>query len=301
MGMITGNSAGTLGSTTIETATQSASQHNLPEEPLVVIEPSRGVKIGLGDLWTYHELLYFLTWRDIKVRYKQTLLGVSWAILQPVFMMLIFTLFFGNLAKLPSDGVPYPLFAYAGLLPWTFFATAVSSSGNSMLNSAHLITKVYFPRIVVPVAAVAAALVDFLISCGVLVVIMIYYQVTPTIHLLLLPVYTLLLLLLTAAFGIYTAALNVKYRDIRFVLPFVIQLWFFVSPVIYPVGMVTGRWRFLIVLNPMTGIIEGFRSALFGRASNWSLIGVSAAITLVLLAYSLFTFKRMEKSFADII
>ena len=288
---------------TTETALPGQGATLLSGEPLVVIEP-RGsrLRLNLGDLWTYHELLYFLTWRDVKVRYKQTLLGVAWAVLQPLIMMLIFALFFGKLVGVPSDGVPYPLFAFAGLLPWTFFATAANASGNSVVNSANLITKVYFPRLIVPLAAVAAALVDFAITFAVLGALMIYYGVGLTWSALMLPVLALLLVLLASAFGILTSALNVKYRDIRFALPFLIQLWFFASPIIYPTSVVPERWRWVQALNPMTGIIEGFRTALFGRKDfDWQALGISTVITLVLLAYAVVAFKRMEKTFADIV
>lgn len=275
----------------------------LPKEPLVVIEPQKSrFGINLRDLWTYHELLYFLTWRDIKVRYKQTLLGVMWAILQPLFMMLVFALFFGKLVGVPSDGIPYPIFAYAGLLPWTFFSTAATTSGNSVVNSANLITKVYFPRLIVPTASVAAALVDFGITFIVLAILMIYYKVSLTWGLLMLPVLIVLLTVLALAFGILMSGLNVKYRDIKFVLPFLIQLWFFASPIIYPTSLVPERWRWILALNPMTGIIEGFRAALFGRKGfDWEAIAISAVITVMLLIYAALSFKRMEKTFADIV
>ncbi len=280
-----------------------------PERPFVVIEASKswtGLKIS--DLWAYRELLYFLVWRDVKVRYKQTALGVLWVILQPLLMMSVFTLFFGRVAAIPTDGVPYPLFAYAGFLPWTFFASASSASGNSMVNSSNLITKVYFPRMIVPVAAVGASLVDLAIASAVLIGLMLYYGVAPTRSLLMLPVLTVLLLVLTQGFGMLMSALNVKYRDIRLALPFVIQLWFFASPIIYPISFVTSRlshpelWRTLLSLNPMTGIVEGFRAALYGRTTfDWTAIGISAAIALVLLICAAITFNRMEKSFADVV
>jgi lipopolysaccharide transport system permease protein len=277
----------------------------LSDTPLVVIEPQKfRLSLNLRELGTYHELLYFLTWRDIKVRYKQTLLGVLWAVLQPVLMMLLFALFFGKLAGLDSrtGSVPYSLFTYAGLLPWTFFATAANSSGNSVVNSSNLITKVYFPRLLVPMAAVGAALVDFGITFGALGFLMIYYGVAPTWGILMLPALIVLLTALALAFGILMSALNVKYRDIKFALPFLIQLWFFASPIIYPVTLVPERWRWLLALNPMTGIVEGFRIALFGRtAFDWPALIMSATITLIALLYAVLTFKRMEKTFADIV
>jgi len=276
---------------------------NLPDKPLAVIEPSKPwVSVNLRDMWAYRELLYFLAWRDVKVRYKQTFLGVLWVVLQPVFMMLIFTLFFGRLVGIHSDGIPYSLFALAGLLPWTFFAAASTTSGNSMVNNAGLITKVYFPRLIVPTASVVAALVDFTLSFAVLAVLMVYYGVSLTWSILMLPVLVLLLAVLALGFGTWAAAINVKYRDVRFALPFFIQLWFFASPIIYPMSIVPERWRKVLALNPMVGVIEGFRSALFGRKDfDWQAISVTAVMALALLVYAAFSFRRMEKSFADII
>lgn len=257
--------------------------------------------MNLRDLWEYRELLYFLAWRDIKVRYKQTALGVLWAILQPIFMMLVFTLFFGKLAGIRTGEIPYPLFAFAGLVPWTFFANSVTSGGNSLTSSAGLITKVYFPRMLVPIAAVAAGFVDFILAFIVLVGLIFYYQISLTAHMLMLPVLAVFLMLFTLGVGMWMAALNVKYRDIRFALPFIIQIWLFVSSVIAPSTVVPEDWRWLLVLNPMSGFIEGFRAALFGHQFNWTTLGISAAITLVVLAYSAHAFRRMEKNFADII
>jgi len=276
-------------------------QRRLPREPLVVIEPSRSTPLNLRELWSYRELLYSLTRRDIKVRYKQTALGVAWAILQPLFMMVVFSLFFGRLAGIPSDNIPYPLFAYAGLLPWTFFSNAVTNSGNSIVGSAHLITKVYFPRMIVPGATVAAALLDFLIAFVILILLMFYYRVTPSWHIFLLPIFVALSTVLAFGVGMWFSALNVKYRDVRFALPFFIQVGMFVSPVIYPSSFIPGNLRWLIELNPLTGIIEGYRSSLFGQPFNWRAIGISAIVTLILLRYSIYTFRRMEKGFADII
>ena len=274
----------------------------LPAEPLVVIQPSkRWSTLSLNDIWAYRELLFFLTWRDVKVRYKQTALGAAWAILQPLFMMLIFTIFFGRLAGVASAGVPYPLFALAGLVPWTFFANAITASGNSLVGSANLITKVYFPRLIVPAAAMLAGLVDFLLAFLMLVILMFYYRVTLTVQILFLPVLVLLTALFSLGVGTWMSALNVKYRDVRFALPFLIQLWLFVSSVILPSTSVPQKWRWLLMLNPMSGIIEGYRAALFGLPFDWPALGIASALTIVVLLYAIYAFGRVERSFADII
>jgi homopolymeric O-antigen transport system permease protein len=275
----------------------------LPENPLVVIEPAKSWSpIDWADIFAHRELLYFLAWRDLKVRYKQTVLGVAWAILQPIFMMLIFTLLFGRLAGLSSKlSVPYPLFALAGLVPWTFFATAVSTGGNSVVSNTNLITKVYFPRILIPIASVAAAFVDFAMSFVVLSAMMLYYRVGPRSGILMIPPLVLLTFLFALGVGMLFAALNVKYRDMRFVLPFLIQLWLFVSAVIVPMSVLPQKWRWAIALNPMSGIIEGYRAALFGQPFDWKALGVAAAITCAVLVYSAYSFRRMEKNFADVI
>ncbi len=274
----------------------------LPEKPVVIIEPSKTwVALNLRDLWQYRDLLYILTMRDIKVRYKQTLLGAAWAIIQPLFTMLIFTLFFGKLAGMPSDGIPYPIFAYAGLLPWTFFSNAVTNSGNSLVGNSNLITKIYFPRMIIPMASVAAGLLDFVIAFGLLVVLMFYYGVGLSINLLMLPVLLVLTSLLAIGVGMWMSALNVKYRDIRYALPFLIQLGMFASPIIYPLSLVPEKWRWLMALNPLAGQIEAYRSAFFGKPFDWLSLGVSAVLTFAVLIYSAYNFRRMEKSFADII
>lgn len=275
---------------------------HLPAEPLVVIQPTkRWSLLSFKDIWAYRELLFFLTWRDVKVRYKQTALGAAWAILQPLFMMIIFTIFFGRLAAVDSAGVPYPVFALAGLVPWTFFSNSITASGNSLVGSANLITKVYFPRLIVPAAAMLAGLVDFVLAFGLLCLLMIYYQVVPTIQILFLPV----LILLTALFGLgvgtWFSALNVKYRDVRFALPFMIQLWLFVSSVILPSTSIPPKWRWLLLLNPMSGIIEGYRSALFGLPFDWPALGIASGLTILTLLYAIYAFGRVERSFADII
>ncbi len=274
---------------------------NISTEPLVVIQPTGNWRlVSLKDLWAYRELLFFLTWRDVKVRYKQTALGAAWAILQPLFMMIIFTIFFGRLAGI-NTGIPYPLFALAGLVPWTFFSNAITASGNSLVGSANLITKVYFPRLIVPAAAMLAGLVDFALAFLLFCVLMIYYGVAPTAHILFLPVLILMTALFALGVGTWMAALNVKYRDVRFALPFLIQIWLFVSSVILPSSALGPKWRWVLMFNPMSGIIEGYRSALFGLPFDWPAIGVAAAITIVVLAYAIFSFARVERSFADII
>ena len=275
---------------------------HLPAEPLVVIQPTKRWSIlSFADVWAYRELLFFLTWRDVKVRYKQTALGAAWAILQPLFMMLIFTIFFGRLAGVASAGIPYPLFALAGLVPWTFFANAITASGNSLVGSANLITKVYFPRLIVPAAAMLAGLVDFLLAFLMLVILMFYYRVAITIQILFLPVLILLTALFSLGVGTWMSALNVKYRDVRFALPFLIQLWLFVSSVILPSTSVPQKWRWLLMLNPMSGIIEGYRAALFGLPFDWPALGIASALTIVVLIYAIYAFGRVERSFADII
>jgi len=275
---------------------------HLPAEPLVVIQPSKRLSLlSLKDIWAYRELLFFLTWRDVKVRYKQTALGAAWAILQPLFMMIIFTIFFGRLAGVASAGIPYPLFALAGLVPWTFFSNAITASGNSLVGSANLITKVYFPRLIVPAAAMLAGLVDFLLAFMLLVLLMFYYRVTLTAQILFLPVLVILTALFSLGVGTWMSALNVKYRDVRFALPFLIQLWLFVSSVIVPSSSLPQKWRWLLMLNPMSGIIEGYRSALFGLPFDWPALGTASVLTIVTLLYAIYAFGRVERSFADII
>jgi lipopolysaccharide transport system permease protein len=275
---------------------------DLPDQPLVSIRPAGGWSaIELRSLWAYRELLYFLTWRDLKVRYKQTLLGATWAVIQPLFTMFIWTVFFGVLAGIPSDGIPYPLFAFAGLVPWTFFSNAVNQSGNSLVGSANLITKVYFPRMIIPGAAVLAGLVDMAVAFGMLVILMLYFRVSPTPNILMLPVLIVLITMLATGVGMMTSALNVKYRDIRYALPFGIQLLMFLSPIIYPVTLLPAHWRWLLKLNPLTGIIGGYRSAFFGLPFDWTALLISAVMTAGLLLFAMFYFRRMERTFADIV
>jgi lipopolysaccharide transport system permease protein len=271
--------------------------------PKIIIKPSRGwLTLRLNDLWQYRELLYFLTWRDIKVRYKQTVLGAAWAIIQPFFTMVVFTLFFGKLAKIPSEGVPYPIFSYAGLLPWTFFAQAMNQSSDSLVGNAHLITKVYFPRLVIPLSAGLAPLVDFCIAFIVLIGMMFYYQIFPTSTLVWLPAFLLLAFATSLGVGLWLSALNVQYRDVRYTVPFLTQLWLFATPVIYPSSAVHGPWRILLGLNPMTGVVEGFRWALLGiGAAPGGMIFTSMGVAVLLVFTGVIYFSRMEKTFADIV
>jgi lipopolysaccharide transport system permease protein len=270
---------------------------------LTIIEPKSGwIPVDLGEIWNYRELLYFLTMRDIKVRYKQTVLGGLWAVIQPAFTMVVFTLFFGRLAKMPSDGIPYPIFVYAGLLPWTYFANAVAASGNSLVGSANLITKVYFPRIMVPASASLAGLLDFAVAVLVLAVLMVYYRIVPGASILLFPFLVALTFLCAVGVGLWLSALNVQYRDIRYAIPFLIQIWMFLSPVIYPVSLVKDKYQWLLALNPMGGVIHAYRASLLGhRPIDWSLLGLSALIILVLFLGGLGYFKRMERTFADVV
>jgi lipopolysaccharide transport system permease protein len=289
--------------TQTSTPPQKMTTHELPDEPLVTIQPSKTWRaVNLRELWDHRELLFFLVWRDLKVRYKQTALGVAWAIIQPLFTMLIFTLFFGKLAGIGSDGVPYPIFAYVALLPWTFFANAITNGSNSLVGDSRLITKVYFPRMIIPVASVGAGLLDFAIASVFLVGLMVYYHIGITWNLAALPLLILLLTMLSMGVGILMAGLNIKYRDVRYTLPLLIQLWMFASPVIYPLSIVPERWKWVVAINPMAGIIEGFRSALLGRNNfDWTAISVSAIISVVVLVCSTLMFRRMEKGFADIV
>jgi lipopolysaccharide transport system permease protein len=269
--------------------------------PLLVLQPSKGwVSLDLAGVWEHRELLFFLTWRDIKLRYKQTTLGVLWAIIQPTAPMLIFTLVFGRLVDVPADG-PYPLFAFAGLLPWTFFANAVTNSASSVVTSANLITKVYFPRMIIPGAATLAALMDFVIGVGVLVLLMIWYGVSPHATLAVIPLLVALTTILALGVGMFLAALTVQFRDVRYALPFLIQFWMFATPIIFPSRIVPDGWRWALTLNPMAGIIENFRAALFGRAIAWSSLAVSAAMAVAILAYAAYSFRRFERKFADLI
>jgi len=267
------------------------------------IHPSRGwVSLKLGELWDYRELLYFLIWRDIKVRYKQTVLGASWAIIQPFSTMVVFSLFFGKLAKMPSDGIPYPIFSFAALVPWTFFAAGLTQSSNSLVGSSNLITKVYFPRLVIPLATVLSGVVDFGLALAVLVGMMGYYHITPSMHIFFLPLFILLALVIALGVGLWLSSLNVKYRDVRYIVPFITQFWLFATPIAYPSSLLNEPWRTVYGLNPMVGVVEGFRWALLGtKMSAGPMILVSALVALLILILGAFYFRRMEKTFADIV
>jgi len=270
---------------------------------VIVVKPSKGwISLKLRDLWEYRELLYFLTWRDIKVRYKQTVLGAAWAIIQPFFTMVVFSLFFGKLAKVPSDGIPYPIFAYAALVPWTFFANGLSQSSNSLVDNANMLKKVYFPRLVVPLSSVISGVVDFILAFTVLLGMMLFYGIYPTIHVIWLPFLLLLTLTTSLGVGLWLSAMNVQFRDVRYTLPFLTQFWLFATPIAYPSSLLSEPWRTLYGINPMVGVVEGFRWALLGtETAPGPMIMVSSLVALMLLVSGVFFFRRMEKTFADVI
>lgn len=277
-------------------------QSQLGSLPTFSIDPPSGwTSLGLRELWDYRELLYFLTWRDVKVRYKQTALGAAWAIIQPVFMMLVFSLFFGRLAKMPSDGIPYPIFTFCALLPWQLFAHALTESSNSLVANERLITKVYFPRLVVPIAAVLGGLVDFGVAFVILLAMMAYYSIVPTVAIVALPGFIVLAIMTALAVGLWLSALNVKYRDVRYTINFLIQFWLFATPIAYPSSLVPEPWRALYGLNPMAGVVEGFRWALLGSNPPGAMLWVSIAVVILLLVGGLYYFRRMEQQFADVV
>jgi lipopolysaccharide transport system permease protein len=269
--------------------------------PTVRLQPSgRWRFVDLGELWHYRELIYFLTWRDIKVRYKQTAIGVVWAVLQPIAMMAVFTMFFGKLAKLPSDGVPYPLFTFCALLPWQVFSRSVSDSANSLVTDSRLISRVYFPRIIVPTSSIVGSLVDFLISFALFLGVMVWYGYAPTINIIFLPFFLVLMLTTALGMGYWLSALNIEYRDVVYALPFISQIWMFLSPVVYSSSLVPAKWRLLYGLNPMTCVIDGFRWSLLGVGPGPSpMLFASAAISLTLFISGIFWFRSRERTFAD--
>jgi lipopolysaccharide transport system permease protein len=285
-----------------------AREQNFPEQdefelPIVRIRPSKGwVSLNLGDLWEYRELLYFLIWRDIKVRYKQTALGASWAILQPLLTMTVFSLFLGKLGKIPSDGIPYPIFSFAALVPWTFFANGLTQGANSMVGNSGLITKIYFPRLAIPVAAVGSGVVDFVLAFAVLLLLMAYYRIFPGVNILWLPAFLLLALVTSLGVSLWLSAMNVEYRDIKYVVPFLTQFWLFATPIAYPSSLLSEPWHTLYAINPMVGVVEGFRWALLGTGTRpGAMIAVSSVTALIILFSGAFYFRRMEKTFADIV
>ncbi|HKP70375.1 MAG TPA: ABC transporter permease [Pyrinomonadaceae bacterium] len=266
------------------------------------IKPGGSIaSLDLGEIWKYRELLYFLTLRDIKIRYKQTLIGIAWAVLQPVLTTAIFTVIFSTFARFDTGSIPYSLFALSGLIVWLFVHTSISLASTSFVNNTSLVTKVYFPRLIVPIAASLATLFDLLFGVGILVILMFYFGVIPTTTIVAAPLFIILSLVLAVAFGTLFSALNVRFRDVKFALPFMLQVWMIASPIFYPVGLLSEKWRLVFALNPLTGILEGFRSALFGVPFDWELIGVSTISLVVLTAFSLLVFKKMEDKFADLI
>ncbi len=281
-----------------------SSQLITPPQRVTTLRPVRGwAALNLRELWIYRELIYFMTWKDLKVRYKQTLLGASWAILQPFMTMVVFSIFFGELAKVPSDGVPYPVFSFTALLPWTLFSKALSDASRSLVQSSHMITKVYFPRLILPLASILAGVVDFALALIVLLGMMLFYKITPTPAVWYLPLFLLLALVTALGVGLWLSALNVMYRDVGYILPFLTQFWLFITPIAYPASMVPEQWRLLYALNPMTGVVEGFRWALLGtqQANSGVTLVVSTVIAIVILVSGLFYFRRMERLFADMV
>jgi lipopolysaccharide transport system permease protein len=278
---------------------------SLPAPSVTVrVEPSRGwAALRLGDLWAYRELVYFLTWRDVKVRYKQTVLGAAWAILQPVLTMLIFSLFFGKLARVPSDGIPYPLFSLAGLVPWTFFSNGLTQASNSLVGNANLITKVYFPRLVAPLATVLAGVIDVVLACGVLLVMMAIYRVAPSPQIVWLPLVLLLVVVVALGTGLWLSAMNVQFRDVRYAVPFLAQLWLFATPIAYPSSLLRQPWRTLYAINPMVGAVEAFRWCVFNGSAPPPVAQavVSTSVAVIVLVTGAMYFRRMERTFADIV
>jgi len=289
--------------TTAPVLTPASSPVRAVEGPKVLIEPRKSLfDLDLGAIWEYRELLYFLVWRNIKVRYKQTLIGAGWVILQPLLTMMIFTVIFSYMAKIPSDGLPYPIFAYTALVAWAYFSQALGRSGDGLVGNANLISKVYFPRLLIPLSSVVTPLIDFLLSFAILLGLMLWYGITPTHGVLALPLFLLLAMMTAFSVGLFLSALNVKYRDVGYIIPFMTQFWLYASPVIYPVSLVPEQWRLLYSLNPMVGVIEGFRWALLGGASpDFGVMAVSTVVIVALLFGGLVYFRQMERTFADVI
>jgi len=271
--------------------------------PTLIIEPKKGLQwINFRELLRYHELLFFLVWRDVGVRYRQSLLGIGWAILQPLLTMVVFTIIFGKFARIPSDGIPYPIFSYCALLPWTYFARSLSASSDSLVGSKNLIAKVYFPRLILPLSGVIVGLVDFIVAFFILIIMMLWYGIAPTWGISILPLFLLMAMLTALGTGLWLTALNVMYRDIKFVVPFFTQLWMYGSPIVYSTTLIPEKWRAVYSLNPMVGVIEGFRWALLGKAApDWTMVAISSIVILILLLSGLLYFRKMEKTFADVI
>ncbi len=288
----------------LEKLTLNQTPQSLPNSPpVIILRPQRGwITLNLHELWEFRELLFFLTWRDIKVRYKQTVLGAAWAIIQPLFTMVIFSLFFGQLAKVPSDGLPYAVFSYAALVPWTFFATVLTQASNSLVMDANMLKKVYFPRLIMPTASMLAGLVDFALAFVILLGMQFFYGIVPTWHMIWLPYFLLLAMITALGVGLWLAALNVQFRDVRYMVPFLVQAWLFATPIAYPSSLLAEPWRTLYGINPMAGVVEGFRWALLGTShAPGPILIVSTLGALVLLVSGAFYFRRMEKTFADVV
>jgi lipopolysaccharide transport system permease protein len=282
--------------------TRPSSESDSAARDVVILEPRHGWRqLGLGEIWAHRELLYFFIWRDLKVRYKQTAFGAAWAVMQPVLLMLVFSVSIGRIAGVGPSGVPYPLFVFAGLIPWTLFASSLAGASNSLVGGEAIITKVYFPRLLLPFASVGSFVIDFGISLGALAVLMVYYGVAPTLALLWLPALTVMALVTALGVGTFLSAVNVKYRDVKYVVPFLVQLWMFGSPVVYQSTLIPSQWHVVYALNPMTGVVEGFRWALIGGPRPDELVLVSAVAAVVVLAGALVYFRRVERTFADVI
>jgi lipopolysaccharide transport system permease protein len=273
-----------------------------PDSRMVIVRPTKGfATINFGDLWAYRELVYFMIWRNVKVRYKQTVLGFAWAILRPFLSMVVFSIFFGSLAQMPSDNIPYPIFSYSGLLPWELFSVALMQASTSLVGSGNMITKVYFPRLVLPISSVLSGLVDFVIAFLVLIVMMLVYHITPTPAIWTLPLFLLLALITAIGVSLWLSALNVMYRDINYVLPFINQLWMYITPIVYSSSIVPDTWQLVYALNPMAGVVQGFRWALLGTASPGPMLWISVCVSIAMLISGLFFFRRMEHTFADMV
>jgi len=281
------------------TADAQSSDEQVPT--ILITPPKKWVLIDFKELWDYRELLYIFTWRDVKVRYKQTALGAAWAIIQPLFTMVVFSIFFGGLAQIPSEGIPYPLFSLAALLPWTLFAEGLTRSTMSMITNQNIMTKVYFPRLIMPFSGILSPLVDFVVAFSILILMMVYYGFAPTLNVVFLPLFIIFAVITSLSVGLWLSALNVKYRDFQYTIPFLIQIWLFASPVVYPSSLLPDNWQILYGLNPMAGVIEGFRWALLGTNPPGAMIWVSLGVVILLLVSGAFYFRRVEQYFADIV